>query len=623
MVVQVEIESGWRGVLPGVWLFRDSCNVYAIEGPAGVLVIDAGTGAWLDHLDELPGPVAALALTHYFRDHAAGAVAAASRGIPVFVPEGDSGILAEPVEHVRARETYNIYDNIWDLFVPIEPTRIAGVLRDYEKTSLVGLEVHVIPLPGVTPTQVGLGVKLPGTDDHLIFSAEAISAPGKMARVAPLQYNYNDLQGSANAYWSALQLRRLSPVALLPSLGTPILSGVDGALAALMESLREIGGVYRGVTGAFDAAETDDLVRVTDHVWLSTVGRACTWFLISERGKAMCIDYGYAWQNTRWPAYPSPTRRRALLHGLDGLKRRFEIDRIDTVLLSHFHDDHVCGVPLLQRLFGTRCVAPENFADLISQPHAHRFPCNWPTPIRVDRRLPLDRPFEWEEFTFTFAPMSGHTRFAALIGFEADGKRFAHTGDQYAFRVSTDDFTSNMLGPNHVYANGSLLDGYDQSGRWLSSWRPEIVLTGHNKAVQTNAAFFERINEWSELYRHAHERLLQLDDNQPHFNVDGWAAWVWPYRLHLQNPAPASVRVTARNPLARVAELHLRLVGPAGWIGSEAVVSAGSRAEIACELTITPDAPCQRQPFAVELIVEGQRYGQVAEGQITVGGDRF
>ena len=34
----------WRLVLPGVWLFRDSCNVYAIEGEDGMVILNAGTG---------------------------------------------------------------------------------------------------------------------------------------------------------------------------------------------------------------------------------------------------------------------------------------------------------------------------------------------------------------------------------------------------------------------------------------------------------------------------------------------------------------------------------------------------------------------------------------------------
>ena len=135
----------WGEVIPGVYRYQDSCNVYAVQGSEGMLVIDAGTGRWLDHLSELPAEPAALALTHYFRDHAAGAGPAAARGIPVYVPEHERAVLADPGQHFRARETYVIYDNLWNLFAPIEPVAVAGLLRDYDRMRLAGLEVEVIP----------------------------------------------------------------------------------------------------------------------------------------------------------------------------------------------------------------------------------------------------------------------------------------------------------------------------------------------------------------------------------------------------------------------------------------------------------------------------------------------
>ena len=82
------MEMAWEQVLPGVYRFPDSCNVYALVGPEGCVIVDAGTGGWLDHVRSLPKPPVVLLLTHYFRDHAAGAVRAARAGIPVWVPEG-------------------------------------------------------------------------------------------------------------------------------------------------------------------------------------------------------------------------------------------------------------------------------------------------------------------------------------------------------------------------------------------------------------------------------------------------------------------------------------------------------------------------------------------------------
>src|SRR5688572_16984165 len=104
--MHAEPSQVWQDVLPGVRVFRDSCNVYAISGPAGTLIVDAGTGAWLDHLGELPAAPAAVLCTHYFRDHSAGAVIAARRGIPIHVPEHERAIFADPQQHFRQRDTY-------------------------------------------------------------------------------------------------------------------------------------------------------------------------------------------------------------------------------------------------------------------------------------------------------------------------------------------------------------------------------------------------------------------------------------------------------------------------------------------------------------------------------------
>ena len=492
----------WQPILPNVYLYPDSCNVYAILGPQGALIVDAGTGQWLDELDGLPAPVGALVCTHFFRDHAAGAARAAQRGIPVYAPAGERAIFADPLQHFRQRDTYIIYDNYWDLFAPIEPVALAGVLDDYAHLQLCGLEVEVVPLPGVTITQCGLAFTVPGTDLRAVCCGEAIHSPGRVARVAPFQYNYNDLGGAVAAYYSAADLRRIRPDALLPSLGVPMLHDCDAALAQLQENLQALCAGRPEEAAQIAAAGSPALEQVTEHVWCTTKTESINWFLISESGKALVIDYGYdARRGLLAPAYSKPYRRRALLHSLDALRQQCGIDRVDVALISHFHDDHVCGVPLLQRLFATQCWAATAFADLLAQPDAHCFPCDWPQPIRIDRRIGFDELVRWEEFEFRFAPMNGHTRFASLIGFEADGKRFAHTGDQYFFMRPDGSWPPAGEGPitrwddkvlfqNHVYRNGALLDGYTQSGDWLLDWRPDIVLTGHQKAMFTDPNFF-------------------------------------------------------------------------------------------------------------------------------------
>lgn len=612
----------WREAEAGVWAFQDSCLVYAVVGEQGCLIINAGTGRWLEEIEALPAPPVALACTHYFRDHSAGALQASRAGIPVYVPEGERAIFADPNQHFRQRETYIIYDNLWDLYAPIEGVPVAGVLQDYAKISLAGLEIEVIPLPGVTLTQAGIGTTL-ANGKRVVFCGEAIHSPGKIARVAPFQYNYNDLPGAAQCFFSARTLREWKPDALFPSLGAPILSAADSALEQLQENLYLLVAPRQNLPALLDQLDAPPLRKVTEHVWLDARSVANTWYVASESGKILAIDYGYhSLTCSAWQGYPKPERRRALLHGLDGLKAQFGADRIDAVLVSHFHDDHVCGIPVLQRLFGTECWAAENFADLLEFPETHCFPCDWHISSKVNRRLALNETFQWEEYTFRLHPMNGHTRFAALIGFEADGVRFAHTGDQYFFD-QIEDFSKSRRAQNHVYRNGATLDGYAISGEWMLDWKPDIVLQGHQPPMHTDSAFFEHIEDWVQDYAETHKRIMPLGDSEVHFNMDSWAAWITPYRVVLSEARPFTVTATVRNPFPRRATLQARLVGATGWEGSEAEITLEGRAEGTCELTMRPKGGCRRQPVALELSGEGRVFGQVAEALVTIGNAEF
>ncbi len=80
-------------------------------------------------------------------------------------------------------------------------------------------------------------------------------------------------------------------------------------------------------------ADDDRLERVTDHVWVEPHSEAASWFLLSDSGKALVIDYGYrggfglntppgVGKNWQWPSYPMRSRRRVLLHGVEALKPR-------------------------------------------------------------------------------------------------------------------------------------------------------------------------------------------------------------------------------------------------------------------------------------------------------------
>ncbi len=82
--------SAWQKIRDHVFLLQDSCNVYAVQGPEGTILINAGTGLAAEHLSEVAQgkPVIAL-LTHHFRDHTDGALRLHEAGVTIRGPYWD------------------------------------------------------------------------------------------------------------------------------------------------------------------------------------------------------------------------------------------------------------------------------------------------------------------------------------------------------------------------------------------------------------------------------------------------------------------------------------------------------------------------------------------------------
>lgn len=57
---------------------------------------------------------------------------------------------------------------------------------------------------------------------RIVFAGEIACGDGRLSRLAPLQYNYNDLTGAGNVWRSLRRLEDESPSLILPSLGEPV-----------------------------------------------------------------------------------------------------------------------------------------------------------------------------------------------------------------------------------------------------------------------------------------------------------------------------------------------------------------------------------------------------------------
>jgi glyoxylase-like metal-dependent hydrolase (beta-lactamase superfamily II) len=293
------------------------------------------------------------------------------------------------------------------------------------------------------------------------------------------------------------------------------------------------------------------------------------------------------------------TARRTLLWSLDGLRRDHGVERIEAAVVSHYHDDHVAGLNLLRDVEGAEVWAPENVAPILEAPARYDLPCLWFDPIPVDRVLALETPFRWHEYELTVYPLPGHTRYAAAIGFEVDGKRILVTGDQ-----QTDDGPRSIL--NYQYRNRFVPDDFARSAALYRRLRPDLLLGGHWLPLEVTDDLLDRLDADARKLGELHDELLPEEG----FGTEGVGARIDPYR---PSPGAGELIVNVRNPFDRPETARVRLV-PAGlgWAISpdEHEVALPAHGEAAVVFRV--DAPAGGR-IAAELTVGETRFGQQAE----------
>ena len=109
-----------------IYLYSDTCNVYIIREGDHAVLIDFGSGAILQALQEAGIRAEAILVTHHHRDQIQGLQLAAEAGIPVFVPHSEQELVSEAGQMWQAREIYNNYNNRQDRFSILESVPIAA-----------------------------------------------------------------------------------------------------------------------------------------------------------------------------------------------------------------------------------------------------------------------------------------------------------------------------------------------------------------------------------------------------------------------------------------------------------------------------------------------------------------
>lgn len=595
-------------ITENLYCYQDICNVYIIRSGNQAVLIDFGDGAILNEIEEIGvGTISDVLITHHHRDQCQGLNKAQAAGIRIWAPHTEQDLFQEVAAHWQAREVFNNYNVRQDRFSLLEPIQITGTLKDYEQIRLGNHCFQVIPTPGHTPGSLSLLAEIDG--QRIAFTGDLIAAPGKVWSLAATQWTYNGAEGVAASVASLLDLKDRAPDVLLPSHGDPI-SAPESAIDLLIYRLAHL-LEHRCENLRLFELRSQPYMRLTPHLLFNRTSVANSYVLISDSGKAMLIDFGYDFV-TGMAAGADRAARRPWLYTLEALKREYGVHKIDVVLPTHYHDDHVAGFNLLRDVEGAQVWAAENFAPILAKPSCYDLPCLWYDPIPVDRILPMNCPIQWEEYELTLHELAGHTFFAVAIAFIVDGVRVLATGDQYKGEDGQDW--------NYVYQNGFRSRDYRLSAALYRQIEPDLILPGHWQPLWAPEGYLERLAERGAVLERLHQELLPAEIQR--FQAEGFGVRLLPYQVSARGGERLDIEVEVLNPLPEPEEAVVRLIIPAGWqIEADEIrlqINPCDAGRIHFYITPPEGLSQRRARLAADVTIGRQRYGQIAEALVTV-----
>jgi glyoxylase-like metal-dependent hydrolase (beta-lactamase superfamily II) len=606
---KMSVPMTWQRLSDHLYLFEDTCNVYAVIEDGEAVLIDFGSGAVLDHLGEVGvRRVRAILHTHHHRDQCQGDLSAVAEGIPIYVPEHERRLFEHAELFWASKQLFDMYNVRNTYFSLTHNVPVAGALQDFGTWSSGTLSFDVLPTPGHSYGSQTLLADVDGK--HVAFTGDLLYAAGKVVTMYDMQYNYGAVDGVEFAILSLNNLARRGPQLLCPSHGQPM----DDAEGALRQTRGNLSSFFRLMTGGAPPVDEIDFVPVLPHVLAATYACAYFYVITSDSGKALLVDYGSPNFGLFAPAnryFEDFELVRFVEHSLDRLRTQYGVKKIEAVLPSHYHDDHINGIPYLQKHVGVECWAYENMRDILENNRGELIGCVLPTPIKVHRTFHEGERLSWEGLEFIIHHTPGHADYHMGMFGNIDGHSIAFSGDNI-FPLSGS--TPSLIYRNHVHKTS-----HQQTARLYLEYMPEILCTGHDLQREVKPSVYQR---FAQKAAHLTQHFELLLPGEADYGLEPSWTQIYPYQS-LAKPGDAlNLQVRMNNYLDHSTCAEVSLVLPAGWTANPETaqidLSARQRGTAGFRVSIPSDYafPYPRIAIAADVVFDGRRLGQITEATV-------
>lgn len=418
--------SLWSSQLSGP---HQPVNTYYWYSPRGLVVIDPAADA------PVAPDVVAVFITHVQAENIAGA---GRFNAPIYVAAGDAYLCEGPARYI---DVITKWAEPWDW---TERGNYRGHLAGArnERPSPVPLPVTVAPLP------VGEIIETPGhgkqgrtllvecDGQRVAFCGDLIYGDGQLWNWFDADWDYGPQTGQQALLKSAETLAARSPTWLCPTHG-PVVTRATEALQRLQQNLR---AVLTPPTEPMDVTpllintppdDTSGFRPILPHLYQYVPNAGNCAALISRDRAALLVDDGLCcWQ-------PLPVRADNHRNVMTALKRQRGLDRIEAVVVTHYHGDHVENIRQLVVEEGAEVIALDVVAEVLEHPEQFNLACMLPwydvghDIVPVTRRLTSGTRWRWHEYELEIFHIAGQTYYHAGIQTVVDGQRVIFTGDAF------------------------------------------------------------------------------------------------------------------------------------------------------------------------------------------------
>ena len=207
--------------------------------------------------------------------------------------------------------------------------------------------------------------------------------------------------------------------------------------------------------------------------------------LISQSGNALLVDDGLC----HW--VPLPERAAHHRQVMDDLKHALGIRKIELVIPTHYHGDHVENIPDIVASEGAGVLSLDLVAEVLEQTERFNLSATLPwygtayQPVSVGQKVLTDARVRWHVYVLEIFHLGGQTFYCAGISVTINNQRVVFAGDAiFGWNVQPEPIVS-------FNDNDPQTRGWAYAIDRLIEQKPDLLVCGHGSAIRNSMPLLE------------------------------------------------------------------------------------------------------------------------------------